>query len=92
MIYFLQYFIIFYIFFYQYHQQSINVLFQAKKDENDKLDGFVAITGDKPEEEKDSLLKNVLWQMDNDRKTGALKQLQGHMWREAYKTGAIKAQ
>ncbi|GAB1868332.1 Enolase-phosphatase E1 [Camponotus japonicus] len=64
---------------------------QAKKDENDKLDGFVAITGDKPEEEKDSLLKNVLWQMDNDRKTGALKQLQGHMWREAYKTGAIKA-
>ncbi|EFN67549.1 Enolase-phosphatase E1 [Camponotus floridanus] len=64
---------------------------QAKKDENDKLDGFVAIIGDKPEEEKDSLLKNVLWQMDSDRKTGALKQLQGHMWREAYKTGAIKA-
>ncbi|XP_029174217.1 enolase-phosphatase E1 [Nylanderia fulva] len=64
---------------------------QAKKDEEDKLDGFVAITGDKPEDEKDSLLKNVLWQMDNDRKTGALKQLQGHMWREAYKTGAVKA-
>ncbi|KAH0949342.1 hypothetical protein HN011_009896 [Eciton burchellii] len=64
---------------------------QAKKDEEDKLDGFVAITGDKPEEEKDSLLKYVFWQMDNDRKTGALKQLQGHMWREAYKTGAIKA-
>ncbi|XP_029661117.1 enolase-phosphatase E1 [Formica exsecta] len=64
---------------------------QAKKDEKDKLDGFVAITGEKPEEEKDSLLKNVLWQMDNDRKTGALKQLQGHMWREAYKTGAVKA-
>ncbi|XP_012528012.1 enolase-phosphatase E1 [Monomorium pharaonis] len=63
---------------------------QAKKDEEDKLDGFVAITGDKPEEEKDSLLKNILWQMDNDRKTGALKQLQGHMWREAYKTGAVK--
>lgn len=64
---------------------------QAKKDEEDKLEGFVAITGDKPEEEKDSLLKNVLWQMDNDRKTGALKQLQGHMWREAYETGAVKA-
>lgn len=63
---------------------------QAKKDEEDKLDGFVAITGDKPEEEKDSLLKNVLWQMDNDRKTAALKQLQGHMWREAYKTGTVK--
>ncbi|XP_070169881.1 enolase-phosphatase E1 isoform X2 [Polyergus mexicanus] len=64
---------------------------KAKKDEKDKLDGFVAITDEKPEEEKDSLLKNVLWQMDNDRKTGALKQLQGHMWREAYKTGTVKA-
>jgi len=63
---------------------------QAKKDEEDKLDGFVAITGDKPEEERESLLKNILWQMDNDRKTGALKQLQGHMWREAYKTGTVK--
>lgn len=82
-----------YVFFFnQYHQQFTIVLFQAKKDEKDKLDGFVAITGEKPEEEKDSLLKNVLWQMDNDRKTGALKQLQGHMWREAYKTGAVKAQ
>ncbi|KYM77170.1 Enolase-phosphatase E1 [Atta colombica] len=63
---------------------------QAKKDEEEKLEGFAAITGDKSEEEKDSLLKNVLWQMDNDRKTAALKQLQGHMWREAYKTGTIK--
>ncbi|KAL0123751.1 hypothetical protein PUN28_005923 [Cardiocondyla obscurior] len=63
---------------------------QAKKDEEDKLDGFVAIRGDKPEEEKNALLKNVLWQMDNDRKTGALKQLQGHMWREAYKAGTVK--
>lgn len=68
------------------------MLFQAKKDSEDKLDGFVAITEDKPEEQKESLLNNVLWQMDNDRKTGALKQLQGHMWREAYNTGAVKAQ
>lgn len=30
--------------------------------------------------------------MDNDRKTGALKQLQGHIWQEAYKTTAIKGQ
>lgn len=63
---------------------------QAKKDEEDKVDGFVSITGATVEEEKESLLKNVLWQMDNDRKTGALKQLQGHMWREAYKSGAVK--
>ncbi|XP_011878181.1 PREDICTED: enolase-phosphatase E1 [Vollenhovia emeryi] len=62
---------------------------QAKKDEEDKIDGFVAIAGDKPEEEKDSLLKNVFWQMDNDRKTGALKQLQGHMLRDAYKIAKV---
>lgn len=37
-------------------------------------------------------MKNILWQMDNDRKTGALKQLQGHIWQEAYKTTAIKGQ
>lgn len=30
--------------------------------------------------------------MDGDRKTGALKQLQGHMWHEAYNSGTIKAQ
>nr|XP_033324349.1 enolase-phosphatase E1 isoform X1 [Megalopta genalis]XP_033324356.1 enolase-phosphatase E1 isoform X2 [Megalopta genalis] len=63
---------------------------QAKKDEEDKVDGFVPIAGD-TEEEKKSLVKNVLWQMDGDRKTGALKQLQGHMWREAYNSGAVKA-
>lgn len=65
---------------------------QAKKDETDKVDGLVSITGATPEQEKESLVKNVLWQMDGDRKTGALKQLQGHIWREAYKSGAIKGQ
>ncbi|XP_035732694.1 enolase-phosphatase E1-like isoform X3 [Vespa mandarinia] len=63
---------------------------QAKKDEEDKVEGFIPITDSNPEEEKESLMKNILWQMDNDRKTGALKQLQGHMWQEAYKTTAIK--
>ncbi|XP_043528895.1 enolase-phosphatase E1 [Frieseomelitta varia] len=64
---------------------------QAKKDEEDKIDGFVPITGTNAEEERESLIKNILWQMDGDRKTGALKQLQGHMWREAYNSGTIKA-
>lgn len=67
-------------------------LLQAKKDETDKVEGVVSITGGTPEEERLSVVKNVLWQMDNDRKTGALKQLQGHMWREAYKSGAVKGQ
>ncbi|XP_033205559.2 uncharacterized protein LOC117166053 [Bombus vancouverensis nearcticus] len=64
---------------------------QAKKDEEDKIDGFVPITGTNAEEERKSLAKNILWQMDGDRKTGALKQLQGHMWHEAYNSGTIKA-
>ena len=33
---------------------------------------------------------NVLWQMAANRKTGALKQLQGHIWRSGYATGALK--
>ncbi|CAK9814240.1 Enolase-phosphatase E1 [Anthophora quadrimaculata] len=64
---------------------------QAKKDEEDKVDGFVPIAGANAEEERESLVKNILWQMDCDRKTGALKQLQGHMWREAYNSGTVKA-
>ncbi|CAK9807794.1 Enolase-phosphatase E1 [Anthophora plagiata] len=63
----------------------------AKKDEEDKVDGFIPITGANAEEERESLVKNILWQMDCDRKTGALKQLQGHMWREAYNSGTVKA-
>ncbi|CAD6231672.1 GSCOCG00001527001-RA-CDS [Cotesia congregata] len=63
---------------------------QAEKDAADKVEGLVSITGETPEETKESLMKNVLWQMDSDRKSGALKQLQGHMWRDAYKSGAVK--
>ncbi|XP_015188395.1 PREDICTED: enolase-phosphatase E1-like [Polistes dominula] len=63
---------------------------QAKKDEDDKVEGFVPITGNNVEEEQESLMKNILWQMDNDRKTTSLKQLQGHMFSEAYKTGILK--
>ncbi|KAI4482132.1 hypothetical protein M0802_013812 [Mischocyttarus mexicanus] len=63
---------------------------QAKNDEKNKVEGFVPITGSNVEEEQESLIKNILWQMDNDRKTGPLKQFQGHMWDEGYKTGIIK--
>ncbi|XP_015192197.1 enolase-phosphatase E1 isoform X2 [Lepisosteus oculatus] len=38
------------------------------------------------------VVDNVLWQMASDRKTTALKQLQGHMWRSAYSTGKIKGE
>ena len=39
-----------------------------------------------------AVVENVKWQMEEDRKTTALKQLQGHIWREGYKTGNIKAE
>ena len=32
-----------------------------------------------------AVVTNVTAQMESDRKTTALKQLQGHIWREAYK-------
>ncbi|XP_076324383.1 enolase-phosphatase E1 isoform X2 [Tachypleus tridentatus] len=38
---------------------------------------------------QEAIITNVLDQMDADRKTTALKQLQGHMWREAYHSGKI---
>jgi len=40
----------------------------------------------------EAVAKNVLWQMDLDRKTKALKQLQGHIMREGYKNGNLKGQ
>ncbi|KAF0038862.1 hypothetical protein F2P81_009346 [Scophthalmus maximus] len=38
------------------------------------------------------VVDNVLWQMAADRKSTALKQLQGHMWRAAYASGRIKGE
>jgi methionine salvage enolase-phosphatase E1 len=40
----------------------------------------------------ESLVANVLWQMDQDRKARPLKQLQGHMWKHAYESGNICGQ
>lgn len=39
-----------------------------------------------------SVVQNVIWQMDIDRKAPALKQLQGHMWRQGYEAGTILGQ
>ena len=39
-----------------------------------------------------AVVDNVYWQMSLDRKTTALKQLQGHMWRAAFKAGHMKAE
>ncbi|XP_013772544.2 enolase-phosphatase E1-like isoform X2 [Limulus polyphemus] len=39
---------------------------------------------------QEAIITNVFDQMDADRKTTALKQLQGHIWREAYHSGKIE--
>ena len=35
---------------------------------------------------------NMCWQMSPEQKTMALKQLQGHMWRAAFKAESMKAE
>ncbi|KAI2799634.1 Enolase-phosphatase E1 [Blomia tropicalis] len=37
-----------------------------------------------------SVIKYVLWQMDHDKKTTSLKQLQGHIWFDGYECGNLK--
>lgn len=59
---------------------------QAINDSN--LEGFIPIeTGDNA---KNSVIDNVLWQMCIDRKTTALKQLQGHIWKDGYESGFLR--
>ncbi|KAG8454345.1 hypothetical protein GDO86_000833 [Hymenochirus boettgeri] len=67
---------------------------QAEKDSH--LHGFVPIPSHVSENDTEKVIQavveNVQWQMSSDRKTTALKQLQGHMWRSAYATGQIKGE
>lgn len=52
------------------------------------IEGFVPIiTGIKA---KQSVIDNVRWQMSIDRKTMALKQLQGHILKDGYQNGILK--
>ncbi|VVC33283.1 HAD-like domain,Enolase-phosphatase E1,Enolase-phosphatase E1, eukaryotes [Cinara cedri] len=61
---------------------------QAAIDSNSELEGFVPIvSGDNA---KQSIIDNIRWQMSIDRKTTALKQLQGHIWKEGYENGVLK--
>ena len=38
----------------------------------------------------EAICSNVAWQMGANRKAGALKQLQGHVWRAGYASGALQ--
>ncbi|KFP96448.1 Enolase-phosphatase E1, partial [Leptosomus discolor] len=76
-------------------QQDVGLL-RKQAQEDSSLDGAVPIPleSETGEEELERVIQavvdNVHWQMSLDRKTTALKQLQGHMWRAAYATGHIK--
>ncbi|XP_076463479.1 enolase-phosphatase E1-like [Babylonia areolata] len=64
----------------------------AQKDKSEGVEGVVEIpeaTADKGDIVK-AVVENVKWQMDSDRKSSELKQLQGHIWRQAYESGKIK--
>lgn len=62
---------------------------QAKTDEKEGLEGFVAIPEGDNDEVKNAVIKNVLWQMDNDRKTTSLKDLQSLVMTSGYETGSV---
>lgn len=68
-------------------------MYQAAEDIANKVPGLVPINDtDSKEEIIQSVVKNVQWQMSNDRKTKALKNLQGHIWRDAYQARHVKGQ
>ncbi|XP_067894263.1 enolase-phosphatase E1 [Heterodontus francisci] len=78
-------------------QEDVELLRKQAKDDKE-LEGAVLIpewcsgeTVDKEQTIK-TVINNILWQMSQDRKTTALKQLQGHMWREAYIRGEVKGE
>ncbi|XP_074849830.1 enolase-phosphatase E1 isoform X2 [Carettochelys insculpta] len=70
----------------------------VQAEEDSSLDGIVPIpsetgTGEgEVEQIIQAVVDNVYWQMSLDRKTTALKQLQGHMWRAAYTSGRMKGE
>ncbi|KAL2304824.1 hypothetical protein Nmel_006779 [Mimus melanotis] len=76
-------------------QRDVGLL-RKQAQEDSSLEGAVPIPleSGSGEEELERVIQavvdNVHWQMSLDRKTTALKQLQGHMWRAAYATGHVK--
>lgn len=59
---------------------------QAKRDAEEGVDGVEVFEP----EDIDAAIANVLWQMDSDRKTTALKSLQGKIWRAGYDDGTLR--
>jgi len=69
---------------------------QAEQDARDGVAGLVPIPsaegGASDEEIRAAVVANVQWQISIDRKITALKQLQGHVWRFGFHSGALKGE
>uniref|UniRef100_A0A2M4AS03 Enolase-phosphatase E1 n=1 Tax=Anopheles triannulatus TaxID=58253 RepID=A0A2M4AS03_9DIPT len=63
---------------------------QADEDKKADLEGVIPIPAEDSESIIPDVIKNVEWQMSQDRKTGSLKTLQGLVWAKGYKDGTIK--
>lgn len=75
-------------------QEDVSLL-RKQAEEDAHLDGAVPIpvaSGGDLQQTIQAVVDNVYWQMSHDRKTTALKQLQGHMWKAAFMTGRMKAE
>lgn len=78
-------------------RQDVSLL-RKQAEEDAHLDGVVPIpmaSGDGVDDLQQmiqAVVENVRWQMSLDRKTTALKQLQGHMWRTAFTAGHVKGE
>lgn len=74
------------------------LVYDLKAQEDSHLDGVVPIPAvpgngaDDLQQTIQAVVDNVCWQMSLDRKTTALKQLQGHMWKAAFAAGRMKAE
>ncbi|CAG7836735.1 unnamed protein product [Allacma fusca] len=67
----------------------------AEQDISDGVEGVKPIlpltdSAQVPEDVLQSVLKNIFWQMDLDRKTTPLKLLQGKIWKSGYDKGELK--
>jgi len=76
-------------------QQDVDALRQqAVRDKEAEVEGVVDIPA--AEEEKDTIMeavvKNVLWQMEQERYDAALETLQSHVIRDPFKSGKLQAE
>lgn len=63
----------------------------AEADVKSHAAGAVGIPGKgKAEDIQKAVVANVLWQMSADRKSTALKELQGHIWKAGFDSGALQ--